>query len=89
MSDCSTSTLFRELYELYRLMYFIYLAGDELHSVDRSHSLLHYLHDLDAVPAGHEFLREFADYEGDDPPLSVVQRALIGYHAALMQATQG
>lgn len=84
-----TSALFRELYELYRLMYFIYLAGDELRSINWGHSLLRYLRDLDAVPAGREFLREFADYEGDDPPLSVVRQALIGYHAALIQATQG
>ena len=84
-----TSALFRELYELYQLTYFVYLAGDELRSIDRDHPLLRYLRDLDAVPAGREFLREFADYDGDDLSLSVVRQALIGYHAALMQATQG
>ncbi len=79
---------FRELYELYRLTYFVYLAGDELRITDRDHPLLRYLSDLDAAPIGREFLREFADYDGDDPPESVIRLALSRYHAALTQASQ-
>ena len=84
-----TASLFRELYELYRLTYLVYLAGDELRAVSWDHPLLTYLRELDAVPTGHEFLREFARYEGDDPSLSVIRLALVRYHAALSQASQG
>lgn len=80
------TAFFRELHELYRLTYLVYLAGDELRVIDRDHALLRYLGDLDAVSLGHEFLREFAGYTGDDPPLSVVSLAQSRYHAALLRA---
>lgn len=82
----SPAPLFRELYELYQLTYFVYLAGDKLRAVNRNHPLLRYLRDLDTVPAGREFLREFADHTGDDPPLSVIHRALSRYHEAIYLA---
>lgn len=84
-----TTGLFRELYELYRLTYLVYRAGDELRAIKWDHPLLRYLRDLDAASMGREFLREFADHEGDDPPLSTVRLALTQYHDALNRAIQG
>lgn len=81
----ATTGLFRELHELYRLMYRVYLAGDELRVIARDHPLLRYLRDLDTASVGYEFLREFAGYDGVDPPLSIVYRALLGYHEALIR----
>lgn len=80
---------FRELYELYRLTYFVYLSGDELRTFNLDHPLLRYLADWDTVPIGREFLQEFAEYDGDDPPQSIIRLALVRYHAALTQASQG
>ncbi len=83
-----TVALFRELYELYRLTYFVYLAGDELRAKTWDHTLLRYLRDLDATQTGREFLQEFANYDGDDPSLSVIRIALVRYHAALALAAK-
>ena len=88
MPTTDTAGLFRELYELYRLTYFVYLAGDELRAIAWDHPLLSYLRGLDAVPVGREFLQEFAGYDGDDPPLSVIRLALVHYHAALALAAK-
>lgn len=81
MSD--NSSHFRELYELYRLTYLVYLAGEELRAIDRNHPLLRFLNHPDDAAIGREFLRQFADYDGSDPPLSVTRQAHSRYHAAL------
>lgn len=85
----ATAPFFRELYELYRLTYFVYHAGDELRAIAQDHPLLRYLRDLDALKAGGEFLQEYANYDGTDPPLTTVRLALTRYHDALNQAIRG